>query len=331
MPHSLPPLNALRVFEASARLSSFKKASEELFVTPSAVSQQIKTLEDHLGVILFNRSANGISLTAEGQKLLPKLETVFAEIASAIADIKQDSRVLLRLSAPPALAAIWLSARLTQFEAEHSDIVTNLHSALEKVNFSSDGFDCAIRVYFDEQMDEGLTGLAAEGIAYEKLLTSELYCVCNPNTLVDKRGVRRVPEHLPELNDFNLLHFRDYTTWRLWAESAQNSSTIEEEEKPDLYTTAGIINNTVDGLCKALTSGQGIALVDSVIYHDERYANQLKPLFAARRNNRESDKMSYFFIAPEKNWQEPKVQALREWLRTEGAKVVGHYAFEHQG
>ncbi|GAB1268052.1 transcriptional regulator GcvA [Aurantivibrio infirmus] len=320
MSQSLPPLNALRVFEACARLHSFKKASEELFVTPSAVSQQIKTLEDHLGVILFNRTASGITVTFEGKKLLPTLEKAFSDVGKIIAELKQDDRKPLRISAPPAIASGWLASRLTKFEVDNPDIVTNLHSSLESIDFSTDSIDCVIRVFFEEQMEEAFKLLDKNKLRKQFLMDSELYCVCNPNLLKDKNGVIRVPETLNDLGGFNLLHFRDYTTWTIKA----LSYGVEE-----LNTTRGIVCNSVESLCGSVREGQGIALVDPMIFNSPKHQTYMVKLFEDRPKKHMSDKTYYYFIAPESSWDDDPIKKMREYIQKETGSILGHYAFEH--
>src|SRR5690348_15698496 len=130
-PERLPPLNALRAFEAAARLLSFKKAAKELHVTPGAVSHQIKLLEDHLGVALFRRLTRALELTAEAQAMLPKVREGLESLAAAVerARARQESFALTVVT-PPNCAARWLVPRLAGFTQSHPKLELHVASRL---------------------------------------------------------------------------------------------------------------------------------------------------------------------------------------------------------
>ena len=314
----MPPLHALRVFEASARLRSFKKASEELFVTPSAVSQQIKSLEDNLGVILFNRAANGIVVTPEGQKLLPVLERVFAQINDAVTDLRAGNKLPLRISTPPSLASNWLAKRLSNFEEEFPNIVTNLHSSLDKVNLVQDGFDCLIRVFPSGAANEGLESLAQQNMQYEFLFAPELFCVANPNRLRNLSGKNSMPNSPNDLPQYNLLHYRDYTNWTMWS--------LIHEVSP-LNTNAGIVCNSVENLCRNIMEGEGVALVDRIILDHPEYGEYMRSLFANVEKKYDSNKLEYYFIAPAQTWDKEPIRQFRHWLIQNVQTIQGHFSF----
>jgi DNA-binding transcriptional LysR family regulator len=149
------PLTAIRAFESAARLGGFKAASAELFVTPAAVSQQIKTLENLLGNMLFVRTSHGVQLTAAGEVLYSKVHLSFLDISSSMSSLKPpaDSNTL-RISTTPAFASLWLIPRLAKFYSEHPDIHVSIETSNEVVDLFRDAsVDLAIRCGFRDFPD----------------------------------------------------------------------------------------------------------------------------------------------------------------------------------
>jgi LysR family glycine cleavage system transcriptional activator len=145
MPRELPPLNALRAFEAAARHLSFVRAAEELHVTPAAISQQVKLLEDHLGTSLFHRGKK-LALSDAGNAALPLVSEAFDQIERAMLKMRPNSLGdALVISAPPAFAARWLIPRLEDFQSRHPNIELRLHATKRLVNFQVEDVDVAIR------------------------------------------------------------------------------------------------------------------------------------------------------------------------------------------
>src|SRR5215471_20717554 len=142
----LPPLNALRAFEAAARHLSLTKAAQELFVTAGALSHQIRALEEYLGLKLFERRVRSIALTPAGKQLYPGLQTGFIHIRDAVAELSAaaSDRVLV-ISTPPGFTAKWLAPRLHRFSSAHADIDSRVSSSIANANFTTDGVDVAIR------------------------------------------------------------------------------------------------------------------------------------------------------------------------------------------
>src|SRR5437899_5757822 len=142
----LPPLNALRAFEATARHLSVKDAAAELCVTPAAVSQLVKTLELSLGVMLFKRINRGLILTEVGQNYLPAVRNAFRQIAEATGRIAASTETgVLTVSMTPFFATAWLVPRLKAFQDAHPDIDLQVTTTTRLVDFSRDGIDVAIR------------------------------------------------------------------------------------------------------------------------------------------------------------------------------------------
>src|SRR5579872_1148443 len=142
---NLPPLNALRAFEATARHLSMKRAADELGVTPGAVSQLVRLLEERLGLHLFQRANRGLRLTEAGQAYAVPLHHAFRQIADATRQVERSEGRKLTVSAPPAFAASWLVPRLGRFRARHPEISLRIGTTRGLADFTTDGVDVAIR------------------------------------------------------------------------------------------------------------------------------------------------------------------------------------------
>ena len=178
----MPPLNALRAFEAAARHLSLTRAAEELHVTAGALSHQIRGLEDLLGLKLFERHVRSIALTSAGKQLYPGLQTAFVHIRDAVAGLSNaaDDRVLV-ISTPPGLTAKWLAPRLYRFSAAHPEIDVRISSSLGIANFTTDGVDVALRTRHAmlRDIEADLITLAAGVFALGKHL---IHLRTNPST-----------------------------------------------------------------------------------------------------------------------------------------------------
>jgi len=142
----LPPLNTLRLFEAAARLGSFKLAAEELHLTPSAVSHAMQTLEDWLGTPLFQRGPRGLALTPAGQAYAPEVRAALALLATATERVPgRRPTGALAISSAPTFANRWLLPRLSRFTGLYPDIRVTIDTARHYVDFAAEGFDLAIR------------------------------------------------------------------------------------------------------------------------------------------------------------------------------------------
>ncbi|SIN74480.1 transcriptional regulator GcvA [Vannielia litorea] len=155
MPAALPPLTALRAFEAAARHLSFARAAEELHVTPQALSLQIKSLEEHLGAPVFRRLNRAVELTEAGRALVPGAREGFSALTRGWAAARRATDpARLTVTAGPAFTAKWLAPRLPDFARAHPDIELNFSASLRRMDFETDGIDLAIR--FSDRDDPGL-------------------------------------------------------------------------------------------------------------------------------------------------------------------------------
>ena len=145
MAHSIPPLNAIRCFEAAARHLSFSRAAEELGMTQAAVSYQIKALEDRVGEPLFLRGARGVTLTDNGRRIAPLIGEAFLQLRAAFALIGDDTNAILKLTTLTTFAANWLVPKLGGFQLQHPEIAVRLDASNRVVDFAREDFDIGIR------------------------------------------------------------------------------------------------------------------------------------------------------------------------------------------
>jgi LysR family glycine cleavage system transcriptional activator len=305
--HGAPPqLNALRAFEAAARHLSLTKAAVELNVTPGALSHQIRGLEDHLSLKLFDRGVRSIALTAAGKALQPGLQAGFLHIRDALASLNRisDARVLV-ISTPPGFTSKWLAPRLYRFSIAYPEIDVRVSSSLNIANFAADGIDAAVRnLPLDAAHDEALE--------VEKLIELSLAPVMSP-ALVEKHGPFTSPDMLkrvPLIHDESLTGRATVPTWADWFAAAGVR---------DADVSRGLRFNTADHALDATVEGAGVLLAhDALAYDDLRTGRLIMPFDLALPSRR-----CYAFVCPKKLRESPNVRAFRAWLRQEAAVLEG--------
>ena len=212
----MPPLSALRAFEAAARHLSLTNAARELHVTPGALSHQIRGLEELLGMKLFERKVRAIALTAAGKQLYPGLQAGFGHIREAVESFQAGAQPnVLVVSTSPGLTSKWLAPRLYRFAAAHPDVDVRISSSVANANFSTDGIDLAIRnMPVDPAPDSTLE--------FEKLLDLAYIPVCTPRLLEKYGPVRNAQAlaRLPLIHDESLAARGASPNWREWFKAA---------------------------------------------------------------------------------------------------------------
>lgn len=208
MNQSLPGLTGLRAFEAAARHLSFARAAEELHVTPTAISHQIRKLEDQLGLKLFQRRIRAVDLTREGEAYLPSVRAAFEDLRVATAKLRGiQTGGAVTVSTTTSLAAKWLLPRLGDFQAQHPDIEVRLTTTTKLVDLVADGVDLGIRYG-----QGNWPGLDAQW-----LMAEDIFPVCSPALLTGARPLLR-PEDLAQ---HTLLHLSLYPDeWQHWLTAA---------------------------------------------------------------------------------------------------------------
>jgi LysR family glycine cleavage system transcriptional activator len=295
----LPPLISLRVFEAAARHLSFRKAAEELFVTPGAVSQQIRLLEDHVGVELFHREGRRVTLTDAGQAALPALRAGFAQLTEAARLMRQPTRrSRVTVSVAPSFAAKWLLPRLERFTSDRPDIDVWVSADMTPVDFASADVDMAIR-YGPGRYD---------GLAAEKLLEEEVLPVCAP-ALMDAAPVREPRDlaHHTLLHDSGPELDASCPDWPMWLK-AHGVEGVDATRGPRFNQSSLVI--------EAAVAGRGVALAKRAIAEADLAAGRLVALFA---RSGAPTAFAYHIVWPRMREFTPAQQTFLDWLRDEAA------------
>ena len=287
----LPSLASLRAFEAAARHLSFKHASAELAVTPTAISHQIRLLEDWIGLPLFDRRPRQLLLTIEGQCLYPVLRDGFDTFAKAVANLQaRRARSVVTLSATRAFTARWLVARTTSFAAANPGMDLRLHAAEEPVNFSRSEIDVAIRYGRGD----------FPGLKAEELFQDEFAPVASPRLRL------REPA---DLHRQTLIHFEWFRVDRetlIWPRWLARAGMHHFEPKAELTFT------DESHAIQAAIAGQGVALLDLMLIADELASGALiQPFGPVLPGYR------CFLVYPEPAAESEKIAAVRSWIRRE--------------
>ncbi len=280
------PLNALRVFEAVGSRLSFADAAEALHVTPAAVSQQIKSLEDYLQVQLFKRAGRRIELTPEGQQLLPGVRRGLDELEASMQHLKQHrAEGPLQVTLLSSFLQRWLLPRIASFNALDTGVELRFHTGRDPVDFSRSEMHVAIRM-----------GLGKwPGLHVEKLLDEWVIPIASP-ALLDKYGP--VPRG-QDLQNFPLLGAID-EPWQAWIEKGQEGNWLARA--PIIDDSAGVI--------AAAEEGVGFALARWSLV--QRALEQGRVVLAG--DALLPFRFSYFFVCPEPYLVMPKVKKFRDWL-----------------
>jgi LysR family glycine cleavage system transcriptional activator len=290
MPRRLPSLNAVKAFEAAARSKSFARAAEELFVTPGAVSQQVKALETELGLKLFNRERQRLILTEAGREYLSVVREALDQIALGTERLVQRQHSgVLTVSVSADFAAKWLVNRLGRFAEAHPEIDLRVAANDQRVDFAREDVDLAVR-HGDGQWPE---------LAVVRLCSERLFPVCSP-TLI--RGRDR-PTSAAELLKFPLLRLDDWTTWGRWFEAAGIS----------VSATPGPVLNRASMLIDAAIDGQGVALARTALAAwDIIHGRLVRPVEVSLAMAN-----TYWIVCPNAAASMPKIATFRQWLLSE--------------
>ena len=297
MTRRIYPLTALRAFEAAARNLSFVKAADELHVTPAAISHQIKTLEEHLGMPVFKRLNRALILTPAGQSLFPAVSEALDIMASAVDRLHhQDQSGVLTVTTMDSFAATWLVPKLGRFRRSNPDIDVRISTSDESIDFDRVNMDMAIRYGAGDW----------SGLHVERLMTEEVFPVCAPSLLQSGS-----PLNCPtDLKNHTLLHDDLRVDWRMWL-MATGEETVDSSKGPG-YQHSNLV-------LLAAEQGDGVALARSVLVQHALAAGRLvKPFDFAIPGE-----YAYYIVCPEANLKRPKVKAFREWLVAEaGASIT---------
>jgi LysR family glycine cleavage system transcriptional activator len=286
----IPPMQALRAFEATARAQSLSRAAEALSLTHGAISHQIKGLEADLGVRLIERAGRGIRLTDAGARFAARVRSALTEIADAVREVSERKNPRhLGVSVLPSFAARWLLPRIGHFIARHPDIDLEVNSNAGLTDFAREDIDVAIRWGLGDW----------PGVVAEELMDDVYFPVCSPRFA---RG--RVPRAPRELAQHTLLRADD-EMWKAWFDAAG----LDDWPEP----TRGPVFNDSALMLQAAADGQGIALARSSLIGNDLHNGVLVRLFdVVYRGPRK-----LFLVYPPRTAAAAKVALFRAWLSDE--------------
>ncbi|HEX2801656.1 MAG TPA: transcriptional regulator GcvA, partial [Phenylobacterium sp.] len=296
----LPPLNALRAFEAAARHLNFSRAADELSVTPGAVSQQIQNLEDYVGAALFKRTPKGLLLTDAAQTALPALREAFdrlAEAASLLTAAVDGRR--LSLTAPPSFAAKWLVPRLGAFEQAHPQVDVWLSAGIELLDLTAGEVDVAIRYGAGRY----------PGLEVKRLFSETVIPVAAPSLLAEQplNAPADLAHHIllhdgsPDLDD-------SCPDWAMWL-AARGLKAIDGMRGPRFNQSSLVI--------EAAVNGRGVALAKRTLAAADLEAGRLvAPLQIATAVD-----FAYYLVHPKAKGRLPQVKAFVSWIE---AQALAH-------
>lgn len=303
MNQRLPPLNALRAFEAAARHGSFPAAARELNVTPGAISRQVRLLEDYLGVELFRRLSHGVELTERARKALPRLEEGFARLAEAAEMLRLGTAPGLTVQVVPGFAVKWLVPRLHRFAEAHPDI--ELRLAADR--FAIDAYEVARPAAVEDGGHEDAVAIRYgpgpyPGAEAVRLFEIGIRPVCSPAALA--AHPLKTPGDLAHhvlLHDETCHFLQEQRDWAVWLRAAG----VQEADAHRGLT----FNHSALALDAAL-QGLGVALGVSVLVEDDLAQGRLVAPFELALPAR----CSYWLVIPPRLAALPAVQAFRDWL-----------------
>ncbi|MGY3236304.1 MULTISPECIES: transcriptional regulator GcvA [unclassified Bradyrhizobium] len=285
----LPSLNGLRAFEAAARHLSFTLAASELNVTQTAISHQIRRLEEELGIRLFIRQNRALALTPEARDYLPGVRAAFNDLRLATDRLlRKDDDKVLTVSTIASLAAKWLLPRLTDFQESHPGIDVRITTSTSLVDFQRDNVDAAIR-YGRGQWP---------GVRADWLMADELFPVCSPSLLRGDKPLRTPAD----LKDHVLLHTNNSDDWRLWLTAAGLATGMSHQPGITFDMTFMTVQAAIDGM--------GVAMGRTSYVQDDIAKGRLVvPFRIALPSN-----AGFYLVSPDGRRESAKLAAFRQWL-----------------
>ncbi|GAB7536338.1 transcriptional regulator GcvA [Burkholderia sp. 3C] len=296
-------LNALRAFEASARHQSFSAAAAELNVTPAAVGQLVRSLEDWLGAPLFHRGTSGrarLVPTPSAERALPEIRAGFDRLSIGLDRLREGTRSgVLTVAVSPAFAAKWLLPRIERFHTRCPETDVRLDTNLKPVDFVAQGIDIGVRYG---------RGVWA-GLVAEKLMDEQIDPVCSPGWLA-RHGAPASPHALAGkalIHDLSVEPNAGFASWEAWLAHA-GAGEVDARRGMQVNNSAAVLQAAIDG--------HGVALARSVLARDDVAAGRLVPLFPQIRF---ASALGYYVVYRADCAAQPKLVAFREWLMAEAA------------
>jgi len=287
----LPSLNGLRAFECAARHLSFTRAAEELNVTQTAISHQIRRLEDELGVRLFMRLKDGLALTEEGNAYFPGIRSAFLELRYSTEKLLESSNnSVLTISTLVSVASKWLLPRLPSFREAHPQIDVRISASTELVDFRKAGIDAAIRYGNGEW----------PGLRADWLMSDEIFPVCSPRLLNGDKPLKTPADlaHHPLLQVSGLTA----NDWNDWLHAAGLPPLTAKGPRLTFDLAMMAVQTAIDG--------QGVCIGRSTYVDDDLRAGRLVAPFDLRLKSTSG----FYFVTPHENAESKKIVAFRQWL-----------------
>lgn len=286
----LPPLNAVRAFEAAARRGNFNQAAEELSVTPSAISHQVRTLEEFFGTKLFRRSGRNVELTTKSRDFLRSVTQALDQInAASQRMMRRPEGNLLNIAAAPTFATGWLVPRMLEFQVDHPELEIRMCTTMSFVDFLDSDIDLAINYSAGEFPDE---------LESVRIMAEHCVPVCSPQYMRD-HGPMQVPD---DIRNCTLLHaLPRIGQWRNWLEVA-GVSGVDAERGPKFQSTLLAL--------EAAKSALGVAISNREFVQEHI---RLGTLVAPFQVEVPSDS-GYYLVYPQERARDPKIEAFRDWL-----------------
>lgn len=281
----MPPLSAIRVFEAAARHENYSRAAEELAMTQAGVSYQIRLLEERLGAPLFARKGRGMALTPLGRRIAPRVSEAFALLGDTFASLRQENEAVLTVTMPHTFATNWLAARLGNFQLVRPDFAVRLDVSDTLVDLASGEFDLAIRY----------SKTTPRGLAAHFLMRQAVTPMASPGFLAD-HPIAEIADLLsvPRISPAD-------RWWQLWLGPEAGGG---ESRSTALFFDSQVL----DG--QAALAGQGVAVLTPIMFAAQLAAGQLVQIFP----HTICDDSYFWLVYPEHKRHLAKVRAFRDWL-----------------
>jgi len=292
----LPPLSAVRVFEAAARLENFTAAAQELGMSQAAVSYQVKLLEERLGLSLFQRAGRKVALTDKGREIAPILTRAFDQMRQGFAALTQDHSTVLTISCSNSFAHLWLAPRIGAFQMRQPGLAVRIDATDRVVDFARDGVDVAVR---GGQGD--WPGVEAKMLTHNRLAPlCSLGGLATNGPVADARALHAMPRLSP-----------DDMWWHEWF-----AAMAVEGDGDALRPGIALDSQVMEG--RAAMAGQGVAIVNLFLWKAEVEAGLLVEAVSSYVQER----ASYWVAYPPHARNAPKVKAFRDWICAEFAREI---------
>lgn len=304
----LPPLGTLRAFEAAARHLSFKKAANELGLTPTAISHQVRLLEEYCGEKLFHRRPRPLALSDAGAKLFPAIRHGFDGFAAALSSLTTETDTKpLRITTTSAFASRWLVPRISLWREAHPDIPLSIIGVDRVVNLGAGEADLAIRYARSAPRD-----------ASHEILRDQFYPVCSPKLLANGPTIRRASD----IGGYPLIHFDWFAddatapNWKRWFEMASAS----DPQAPQECQIALSFREELHAI-EAVLAGQGVALCGDVVVADDLASGAL-----VKALDLPLPGYGYYPVFPPNHPRRATIEVFVQWIYALERREIGHRA-----